>query len=515
MGLITAVELYDPATQSFVPTGSLSVGRDSPTATLLQNGKVILIGGDSAFNAGQVSELYDPTVGVWTAIASTNYYRIHHAAVLLHDGKVLVVGGGQNTDLAPAEIYDPVTDSFSLTGSLNYPRSWLSATVLQNGMVLVAGGSSNSNSSPEAEKIGELYNPVSGLFNLTGRLEVGRVYNPFFDAPILDNGKVLFLGGSPSNIIAELFDLNDSYSYHPQINPIGDSSIVEHDTYSAVGTFTDPDSENWTGTVNYGDGTNDENLNISGMNFNLSHQYNVNGSYIISISITDDQGNVGTGTANVTVQSQNAIIMPISDSYIKQGSQNENEGASSFIRLQSTGHNRGMVKFDEGQIQAAVGNSQNYTAKLQFTITDNGNNWGTNGRTIEAHRLIQDWLEGNGFIDGNSPSNRGTGSGITWNCSIDSNIANQNNDCSGTTVWNMENTASWPFLSTPTDTKLITNNQTGVVEFDVTSDVHAFVDGVSQNYGWLLKKTDEGANGKILFGSKESTISPKLIITFN
>jgi|WetSurMetagenome_2_1015567.scaffolds.fasta_scaffold00385_8 hypothetical protein len=207
------------------------------------------------------------------------------------------------------------------------------------------------------------------------------------------------------------------------------------------------------------------------------------------------------------------ILTPVADTYIKNGHQNENEGASTFFRLQSSGHNRALIKFDEQQIQQAVGDALTFTATLQLTISDNGNNWGSNGRSIDLTRFIHDWEEGNGYIVGNSPSNRGTDSGVTWNCAIDANINNHNDDCSGTTVWDMNNSSFWPFISTPTATTTINNNQTGTITFDVTSDIQSFVNGTNQNYGWLLKKTDEGANGRIEFGSKESASSPKLIIT--
>jgi hypothetical protein len=207
-------------------------------------------------------------------------------------------------------------------------------------------------------------------------------------------------------------------------------------------------------------------------------------------------------------------LTPIADSYLKQGSQNENEGASPFLRLQAAGHNRAVVKFDQAAIQTAVGNSQNFTATLHLTITDNGNNWGSNGRTIGVHRLTKDWTEGNGFIVDNFPANRGTGSGITWNCAVDSNITNYNDNCSGATAWNMDNSSLWPFVSAATADTTITNTQTGIVSFDVTADVQSFLNG-TENNGWLLKKLDEWQNGRIEFGSRESASSPQLVITPN
>ncbi len=204
-------------------------------------------------------------------------------------------------------------------------------------------------------------------------------------------------------------------------------------------------------------------------------------------------------------------LQSVADTYIKEGTKNQNEGASTFIRLQSAGNNRGIVRFSQSEIESAINGSQNYTAKLRFTITDNGNNWGTNGRTVGAHRIMYDWVEGNGFNDGNIPESRGTGNGTTWNCAIDSNIANAMANCNGASAWNM-NSVNSVFSSTASASTIITNNQSGIVEFDVTADVQFFLNNVNQNYGWLLKKENEGQPGKVQFGSKESAQAPQLII---
>ena len=120
------------------------------------------------------------------------------------------------------------------------------------------------------------------------------------------------------------------------------------------------------------------------------------------------------------------------------------------------------------------------------------------------------WTEGNG-----TESNRGTGEGATWNCAVDSDIANVVKNCK--VVWEMgqpNNLAVHPWTQIPTDTQTITNTQTGIVEYDVTQDVAAFVNGTSDNFGWILKKTDEGQNGSIEFGTKESLFTPQLVVTY-
>lgn len=93
----------------------------------------------------------------------------------------------------------------------------------------------------------------------------------------------------------------------PSINSIDPVSINENDTYSATGSFSDNDtfSTSWAGTVDYGDGSVVENLNINQIdkNFPLVHVYKKGGSFTITIKVTDNAtpSLTGTGTVDVTV----------------------------------------------------------------------------------------------------------------------------------------------------------------------------------------------------------------------
>jgi hypothetical protein len=89
----------------------------------------------------------------------------------------------------------------------------------------------------------------------------------------------------------------------PSITPHLGGTINEGSTYTETGSFTDSDSTSWTGTVDYGDGTGSQTLNISGNNFTLSHVYKDNNPnpYTVTVSITDNQGATGNATAQVTV----------------------------------------------------------------------------------------------------------------------------------------------------------------------------------------------------------------------
>jgi hypothetical protein len=124
----------------------MTTGRSQHTATLLPNGKVLVAGGLSPLGAKLASaELFNPATNSWTATGTLTDKRYNHTATLLSTGKVLIAGGtGQPkrsaVKLASSELYDPATGTFSATGSLNAARTQHTAATLQNGKVLAIGG---------------------------------------------------------------------------------------------------------------------------------------------------------------------------------------------------------------------------------------------------------------------------------------------------------------------------------------------------------------------------------------
>ena len=228
-GCGTAAEVYDPATGTFSLTGSLTASRGGSAATLLDDGRVLFTGGYNCAPAGEdgiwaSAELYDPATGTFGPTGSMAAPRSQHTATLLADGRVLIAGGLSGSSpptgggitlasyrtaavdafLATAEVYDPTTGTFSKTDSMSTPHRGHTATLLRDGRVLVVG---NGGETSAAGTAADVYDPATGRFSRTGSMKSGRWLHT---ATLLADGSVLILGGrTPKDSVrasAELYD---------------------------------------------------------------------------------------------------------------------------------------------------------------------------------------------------------------------------------------------------------------------------------------------------------------------
>ena len=195
--------------QVWTYTGSMGTDRKNATATQLQDGRILIVGG--VISPGVVegvptaylstADIYDPETCQFISTGSlTTGSRALHTATLLPDGKVLVAGGyrgqGGSYGLATAEIYDPATGEFTATGSLNYGRGMHTATLLNSGLVLIVGG---YNDAPTVDvKVSEIYDPSFGTFALDAAMVTRRNGHR---ATLLKTGDVLITGGFDPNLI--------------------------------------------------------------------------------------------------------------------------------------------------------------------------------------------------------------------------------------------------------------------------------------------------------------------------
>ncbi len=203
VSILATTELYDPANGTFSVTGSMAYPRVAPTGVVLADGRILVSGGFSRINSGvtlSTSEIYDPTTGLFTPTGNLNQNRGRHAMTLLPNGKVLVAGGWVDAStsfgvLSSAEIFDPTANqgigAFTLIGNMNAARAWPKSSLLSNGTVLLVGGFSAGSTGPSLSSA-EIFDPNTGLFTLTGSMSTTRARQT---DTLLPDGTVMVAGG--------------------------------------------------------------------------------------------------------------------------------------------------------------------------------------------------------------------------------------------------------------------------------------------------------------------------------
>ena len=183
----------------------------------------------------------------------------------------------------------------------------------------------------------------------------------------------------------------------PVVNAGTNATINEGAMFGGTGSFTDPTSDTWTGTVNYGDGSGVQPLALNpDKSFNLSHAYADEGNYTVQVTVTDDDGLAGSGSFVVTAKTQRQWSPPGRTPSSTKGA--TFGGAGSFTDPASDTWT-GTVNYGDGSdvqplalnpdksfnLSHAYADEGNYT--VQVTVTDDDGMAGVASFTITAQNV--------------------------------------------------------------------------------------------------------------------------------
>jgi hypothetical protein len=261
---ISNAEIFDPASNTWTTTPSMSYKRWYPTATTLSDGRILVTAGwqtTNHTNAG-IPEIYDPTTNSWTKLTNANNpFETYPFIFMLSDGRILHVGGSEyatDTDVldltsqtwsvvdarlidgGSATMYLPdkimkagsATDSqntgpsanttfvldmsqpspkWQQTASMAYARSFMNLTELPDGSVLATGGESDKDGGNISNAVyaAELWSPATQTWTTMASMHTPREYHSTAlllpDGRVVESGMGADFGNVPDQQSAEFF----------------------------------------------------------------------------------------------------------------------------------------------------------------------------------------------------------------------------------------------------------------------------------------------------------------------
>jgi RHS repeat-associated protein len=190
------------------PQSSSSITLPGQTATLLPDGRRLLVGGETLAGVVATSSIWNPRTDTTVQLsARLQQARAWHTATTLPDGSILIFGGVgvDGRVIQTAELFYPDTQSFSF-----FPvdgvaaRTRHSATLMTDGRVLFAGGVSAED---QTLAVADLWNSNDGSVVTLPLLSVARRNHV---STLLPDGRVLLWAGVSSSgetaNSGELFD---------------------------------------------------------------------------------------------------------------------------------------------------------------------------------------------------------------------------------------------------------------------------------------------------------------------
>lgn len=204
-------DVYDPETDTFTGVANTGSGMAHVFGFLaqLRDGRVLIGAGDGGNTA---VDIFDPDTNTVTAGPPLNQARSMLTSQTLPDGRVFVIGGssqsaGAITDpLDSIEAYDPGTNKFDVMPyHLSIGRTWHASALVRDGSILVAGGYTAHGDCNSLIDTVDQIDPVAGSVMLFATLP-NR--NTEWVAVTLLDGSVLGVGGGACGTSMALPDID-------------------------------------------------------------------------------------------------------------------------------------------------------------------------------------------------------------------------------------------------------------------------------------------------------------------
>ena len=181
-----------PVPPSLIPSGTLKSTVHWPSAHLLADGRVLIIGysGDAV-----IATFFDPRTGESRELVANKFATAIGPALLLSDGRIVVSGIVDSTanDHPTIGILDPVTGAVALAGKMLGNRFSEAQVVLADGRVLISGGLDVAESAAAILASVEVFDPATATFSAAAPLLQPRMRHSML---ALGDGRVLVVGGS-------------------------------------------------------------------------------------------------------------------------------------------------------------------------------------------------------------------------------------------------------------------------------------------------------------------------------
>ena len=200
---VDTTEVYDPVTDKWTQSGTMSDIRSVTSAVELEDGTVLVSGGAAdQRNSTSLTEIWDPSTGEWTIVADMNQAREKFGLIRLEDGRVIAIGGSDNEGqhTATVEIYDPAADIWTLIDPMGENRIWHTTTALGDGRILITGG---GNPDGPFKNSAEIFDPSTEKWQYAGEMSVSRSQHT---ATLMADGRVLVVGGRGKRNTSEIYD---------------------------------------------------------------------------------------------------------------------------------------------------------------------------------------------------------------------------------------------------------------------------------------------------------------------